>query len=186
MFLLSISLLSNGHAIAQAIRNVALSHHGEYKTLMPCNDVTEQVQIELCPRDTLVEYALAKATCGAPVGKSSILDRLRGLTVDHILASSLLDVIPDLYKRNSLQQFMLSKQLFALQEALAVYTGNSTGSPTDIFTLGTIDHTPNATTLTGFIKVDLITERIKACTNCCTTRTSSTKSVTHTVENGIA
>ena len=53
---------------------------------MPCNDVTEQIQVVLDSQERLQSYHFAKRTCGQPIGSDSmLLEQLSGRALDELL-----------------------------------------------------------------------------------------------------
>lgn len=133
---------------------------------MPCSDVTEYLQVTLNAEDQLLGYNLQKNTCGAPVGNELLLEYLHGMSVDALLTTTLTEVVPELDDAKRIDQFLLTKQFFALQSALRVYVGQDGGTLTDLFVVEKIDIGAEQVEISGLVKVDLIAEQIKACNNC--------------------
>lgn len=134
---------------------------------MPCNDVTELIQVVLDKDDRLKDYRFAKRTCGQGVGAESLLiDQLRGMHMRELLditAESFLAAHPI---EDDIEEFLSLKHLFAVQGALEVLTGKEPGRKGDPFAAGEIIHDEGETIINGRIVVDLMTEKIKACGGC--------------------
>ena len=133
---------------------------------MPCNEVSEYVQVTLDQADRLQSFALQKNTCGAPVGNALLLSYARNVTANELLGMSLLDLVPELYEARHLDQFLLNKQFIALQSAMAVYTGRASGGLDDLFVVESIVFEGNAARISGLLKVDVVADKIRACGNC--------------------
>ncbi len=133
---------------------------------MPCSDVTEWLELTLDQDDGVTDFVLQKDTCGAPVGNALLLEYIQGIDPQRLLDVSLLELVPTVHDARHLDQFLLSKQLYALQEALAVYTGVKSGGKGELFTVEKLEYGPANTVIKGLVRVDLITEKIRACGNC--------------------
>lgn len=133
---------------------------------MPCNDVTELVELDLDGLGRVEELSVQKQTCGAPVGNAGLLRYTRGLLPEQIIDHTLAALVPDLNEAKQLDQFLLAKELIALQSALAVYLGAEAGSPGSPFALASVEHGARRTRIAGLLRVDLATEQIRACGNC--------------------
>jgi hypothetical protein len=145
---------------------------------MPCSDITEYVEIELtCAPENgaerLASFALSKNTCGAPIGDASVEGRgllawTAGRDVESLRRCTLQELVGDERLRFK-DEFMLVKQLAALQAALDVYVGAEAGGIGQLFVLERLDYGPQSVALSGLVRIDAAVERIRACSNCCTT-----------------
>ena len=134
---------------------------------MPCSDVTETIQVTLDEQDQLKDYFLAKRTCGQGVGAGSLLmEWLCGKSVEEILAYSAEQFLTDHPIDDELEEFLSLKHLFALQGVLEVLTGKQPGRREDTCAAAEISCENGDLVITGVIKVDLVTEKIKSCGNC--------------------
>lgn len=150
---------------------------------MPCNDVTELLELTLDADDRVTAYSLSKNTCGAPVGgRLELMSFIAGRHVDQLCDRTLLQVLEEATgerwggepegsrsgppKINFVNEFMLQKQLGALQRALAVYRGAAPGGKDDAFAVASIDFDGEETRIVGLLRVDILTEEIEACGGC--------------------
>lgn len=142
---------------------------------MPCTDVTEYLELQLAEwagmeasgesAEYLVGFSLAKQTCGAPVGDSSLLAWTAGKSVETLRSCTLAELVSGAHLK-FIDEFLLAKQLAALQAALDVYVGVAAGGPGELFTLGKLDVSPELVEIDGLVRVDLAVERIRACGGC--------------------
>ncbi len=154
---------------------------------MPCDDVTELLELTLDTDDRVTAYALAKNTCGAKVGgQLELMSFIAGRHIDELRDRTLLQVLEASTgecwreepeggrsappKRNVINELMLQKQLGALQRALAVYRGVEAGGKSDAFALASIDFDGVETHIVGLLRVDLLTAEIQACGGCASCR----------------
>lgn len=61
------------------------------------------------------------------------------------------------------EEFLYVKHLFSIQSAISAITGESTGRPDDFCVINTISHGDKGIELLAEIKIDLLTDQIKAC-----------------------
>jgi hypothetical protein len=134
---------------------------------MPCNDVSERCEVQLDAEDRVEGFILRKDTCGAPVGQAQLLPHVSGHHPEAILDGTLSQFVPGVNEARQIDQFLLTKQFIALQAALAVYTGESAGDREALFVVDAIEHGDRGTAISGLLCVDLVTEKIRACGNCC-------------------
>jgi hypothetical protein len=137
---------------------------------MPCEDVTEYVQLTLDAEERIESFSLRKHTCGATVGDASLLPHVRGLAADKLRDARLADLLGDPQRPRAAEAFLLEKQLVALQAALAVYRGEASGARHSLFAVAEIAASPQGTEISGLLRVDLATEQIRACQHCCGSR----------------
>lgn len=148
---------------------------------MPCSDVSEYLQLKLDADDCLVDFALAKNTCGAEVGGTVLLGFARGRSVDQLLAASLADIVPRLDARRRVERFTLEKQLYALQSALAALVGRAGASRDDVFTIERVDYDERGgTALSGLVDVGVAAEDVPGCKTCGTCDAASADGATRT------
>jgi hypothetical protein len=133
---------------------------------MPCSDVTEFVELELDARECVRRFHLTKRTCGAPVGRALLFPYLDGMNPEALIERSLDSLLPPTAELRRRDEFLLKKELHALQAALRVYLGRTAGAPSDTFTLASVEHDRDGTTISGHLRVDLVTENIRACGGC--------------------
>lgn len=134
---------------------------------MPCNDITEVLEVVLDADDRLKDYALAKRSCGRGVGVASLLiDQLGGRTLDELLHKTAEEYLTEFPIEDETEEFLSLKHLFAIQGALEVLTGTEPGGKDDAFAAGEIVYDADGTRINGLIAIDAVTERIKACGNC--------------------
>jgi hypothetical protein len=134
---------------------------------MPCKDVTEMITVCVDAEDRLKEYRFIKRTCGQGVGLDILLiEQLRGKTLDEILAipvETFLDTYP---AEEELEEFLALKHLIAVQSAIEVLTGKTSGGAKEMCAAAEIQFEDGETVIEARINVDLVTEKIKSCGNC--------------------
>lgn len=135
---------------------------------MPCDDITEYVEVVLSQSETLQSYSLTKGTCGGPIGEAGVLaDHLAGMSVTDIIASDSERFDNLINSSRKSQQFILYKHLFALKSVLQAYSGEASGGVDDSCNLIGIEHDEETITIKAWIKIDGLTEDIKACGKKC-------------------
>lgn len=134
---------------------------------MPCSDVTELIRIELDDDDRLEKYRFIKRTCGQGVGADSlILEFLEGRGADDIIAIDPDAFMDDHPVEEDVEAFLQLKHLIAVQGALEVLLGRTSGGPGELCAAAEIAYEDGHTTLDARISVDLVTEKIQSCGNC--------------------
>ena len=134
---------------------------------MPCNDITETIQVVLDEDGCLADYALAKRTCGQAVGVANLLlPLLRGQSVDELLACTPEGLFAEHPPRESIEEFLGLKHLFALQSALEVLTGKAPGRKDDPCPVAAVSFEDGQTVIDAQILIDALTDKIKSCGGC--------------------
>jgi hypothetical protein len=134
---------------------------------MPCSDVTEILRLELDPQDRLRGYSLTKLTCGGVLGKESLLLKwCGGLSAQEVLSTSVNDFCDAYPTDDDLVEFVRLKHLLALQKGLGALLGLHSARPDDAISLESVEYGPLGTEMVATIKVDAVTEEIKACGRC--------------------
>ena len=161
---------------------------------MPCSDQTERLTLELDDQDRIRGFSVYKMTCRQPVGGSELLPVVRDMPARSLLSAPAGDLIDP--RLDDVQAFMLTKQLVALQGAIAVLYGlpedglpedglSEDGLPEDglpedgrpedgrpedgrpqAFDLHELQHDRDGTRLAGAIAINVIAERIASCGGC--------------------
>lgn len=141
---------------------------------MPCSDQTERLTLELDDQDRIRGFSVYKMTCRQPVGGSELLPVVRDMPARSLLSAPAGDLIDP--RLDDVQAFMLTKQLVALQGAIAVLYGlpedglPEDGRPEDgrprAFDLHELQHDRHGTRLAGAIAINVIAERIASCGGC--------------------
>lgn len=133
---------------------------------MPCKNVTELLRLTIDERENIVDYDLAKETCGAAVGDEPFL---LGFFKDRPY-TDILDLDTErfckIYPVDKRLQFICLKHFIALSALLRVYTGREAGGVADFCTIADIKSDNGAVTIEAQIAVDLVTEKIKSCGYC--------------------
>lgn len=131
---------------------------------MPCSDQTERLTLELDDRDRIRGFSVYKLTCRQPVGGSELLPVVRDMPARALLSAPAGDLIDP--RLDDVRAFMLTKQLLALQGAIAVMYGLPEDGQPQAFDLHELEHDRNGTRLAGEIAINVIAERITACGGC--------------------
>lgn len=134
---------------------------------MPCNDVTELLEVVLDGEDRLKAYKFLKRTCGQGVGVASLLiEQLEGRSLDELLNKTAEDFLAEFPILDEIEEFLSLKHLFAIQGALEVLTGRESGDQNAAFAATGITYGEDETCIEGRIAVDVVTEKIAACGGC--------------------
>ncbi len=144
---------------------------------MPCNDVTELLEVVLDGEDRLKAYKFLKRTCGQGVGAASLLiEQLEGRSLDELLNKTAGDFLAEFPIFDEIEEFLSLKHLFAIQGALEVLTGRESGDQNAAFAATGITYGEDETCIEGRIAVDVITEKIAACGGCASCGSEKTDS----------
>lgn len=133
---------------------------------MPCKDQTEELTLTLDEYDHIASFHLQKISCGRTVGEQILAPYVVGYSVEHILSSTIEEVVPDLHTYKRIEEFLLFKQYFSIRAALLVLTGERSGQTSEPFVVEELCFDPDQTSLKGLVAVDLISEEIKSCGSC--------------------
>lgn len=139
---------------------------------MPCNDVTDHLKIVLDADDRLQSYILAKRTCGAEVGDYRLIETWAKGKKAEVLLEETPDALFAVHPpKNPTEEFLLLKHLCSLQIGIETLLGYTPGGENDTCRIDKIEYGPEGTECIVSIKLNLVTERIKACGGCKTCRT---------------
>jgi hypothetical protein len=134
---------------------------------MPCNDITEVIEVVVDEDDCLLSYSLSKRTCGQAVGVTNLLmPMLKGWSVDRVLACEPEEFFADHPPRESIEEFLGMKHLFALQAALEVLVGKAPGRKDDACPVASVSYEDGHTIIDARILIDVLTEKIQSCGGC--------------------
>lgn len=134
---------------------------------MPCNDVTEIIEVTIDGEDRLADYVYNKRTCGQGVGAGSLLiDQLRGWTAEALIEADVDAVRASIPFESDLEEFLALKHFFAIQSVIEVLTGKEPGGKGDPCAAAEIAYEDGRVIITGQIDVELVTDKIKSCGNC--------------------
>ncbi len=132
---------------------------------MPCDDITDTLELWLDPDDKIEDYALTKRTCGAEVGHQAFLMPLvEGMVIDELARSDYDFLLPHTEGLDDDQNFLAFKHFIALREAATALTGRA--SDASAFTLSVTAHEQRGLFARGFVSVSQIEGTIKACGHC--------------------
>lgn len=134
---------------------------------MPCCDVTEEIRVILDKDEKLVSYDLRKRTCGRSIGLGAVLaEEVFGRRMDRILSEEDDILLGDKANARRARKFIALKHLFALRSALAAYKGLKDEIWKNVCTIAGIEYRGGEVIIDADIKIDMITENIKACRSC--------------------
>jgi hypothetical protein len=134
---------------------------------MPCNDVTEYLEILIDPDDRVMDYSLSKVTCGGTIGYLENVKRwVLGRSAEQVLRVDPMDYLDNFRFKSMTLEFLHLKHLFALQTGLAMLGGKKMDLPVGLCVIDGVEHGPEGTRVQARIRIDLITEKIKACGKC--------------------
>jgi len=133
---------------------------------VPCDDISELMSLELDANDMVSSYSLRKRTCGAEIGNASLLaDLVVNRSIDGVLALTGDDIVEH-YGPLGEAEFLYFKHLVALQQTAKVYAGDASGGAQSSCAIDEICHSHKDTLIIAVIRIDLMTEQIRACGNC--------------------
>jgi hypothetical protein len=133
---------------------------------MPCSDISERLELRLDPEDRVSAFSLRKRTCGAGVGEIAELEPLvRGKQAEALLEVRLASLLPEGHAK-AIFEFLLAKQLVALQAALGVYLGRESGGADDRFAIASIEYDAAGTKLVGLVAVQAEAAEVSPCGGC--------------------
>lgn len=131
---------------------------------MPCLDITERLEITLDAENRLVDYKLAKLSCGVDIGSQSLLlEALAGLTSDKIILISPQIFINELDIHDNEMRFIYLKHLLAIQVLLETYIGKRQGSADSKCTIESIEQNDSGIEIKSLIKLAIPVDEIEPC-----------------------
>ncbi|MDF1543538.1 MAG: hypothetical protein P1R58_00385 [bacterium] len=134
---------------------------------MPCKDITDQLRLRLGNSNRVERYELTKVTCGGKVGKQRMIQPwLDDLTAEQVLSATPQEFLRFFAVEDELEEYLLLKQFFSVRAGVAILLGQEAGGPEDFCTVEAINHSERGTVLRAHIRIDTITDEIKACGNC--------------------
>lgn len=134
---------------------------------MPCNDITEVIEVVLDIQDRLKEYTFRKRTCGQGVGMGGLLmGVIGGMPAEELLSITPDDFLETWPVEEPLEEFLGLKHLIAVQSALEVLLGRASGGPGEMCAAAEITCEGGDTVITARISVDLVADKIKSCGSC--------------------
>lgn len=137
---------------------------------MPCNDITDSLRIRITLDERLDKYRLDKLSCGGAVGQGAlILPRLKGRPVSDIIATDVADFLQQNPAEDDIEEFLFIKHFLALKQGLSVMMGVQSGSKADWCVVDSVEHSPEGIVLRARLKVEGMTDEIKACSGGCQT-----------------
>lgn len=117
------------------------------------------------------------------MGKESLLLKwCGGLTVQEVLSTSVDDFCDAYPTDDDLVEFVRLKHLLALQKGLGALMGLHSARPDDAISLESVVYGPLGTEMIATIKVDTVTEEIRACGRCVGCGTSESAPSSHVPE----
>ena len=135
---------------------------------MPCNDVTETLLLKLDHTYNIQKYTLQKRTCGAEVAERSLLQTwLQSKTTEELLAMNTQDFLDFVKPQDINEQFAYLKHFDTLRFALQVLLGQEGSSTKSTCVIDDIIHNDKGVYAVMFIKVDIDTTKITACSSGC-------------------
>ena len=134
---------------------------------MPCDDITEWVEVELNASDCLKHNSLNKRTCGAEIGNQSFLLKLfAGQSVNQILEKEPIVLLEEVDIENETDEFFALKHLFALQVTLSSFIGFTSSAPEASCAIAQVDYSDEQTHISAALSIVALTEKIKSCGAC--------------------
>ncbi len=133
----------------------------------PCHNIVEEIRITLSGDEQLIDYAFTKQSCGQAIGvESLLLDHLRGLAVDEILAFDEGKLLAAGAPLDDTDRFLHLKHLFAIQDVLQVYVGRDSGGKSSRCAVAKIHRENDTVVIDADINIELVAEKIIACADC--------------------
>lgn len=132
---------------------------------MPCDDITDLLELWLDESDNIEDYALTKKTCGAQVGHQAFLMPLiTGMNIEALARSDYDLIMPHVETLSDHENFLAFKHFVALKEACSALIGHA--SDDSAFTLSVAAQEQRGLFARGFVSVSRIEGTIKACGRC--------------------
>lgn len=139
---------------------------------MPCNDITDIVQIRLDENDRVTDYALNKRTCGGTVGEDKLIGPwLFRRTAGQVVETTLEQFLGKLRTTSDLKEYLALKHFLAVRTALEIAAGRESGGLRDHCTLESIEYGPEGIEILAHLDVKALTGEIESCKNCCGSKT---------------
>lgn len=134
---------------------------------MPCGDITENIQLRLDPSDRLEMYVFSKKTCGGEIGNyCKLLPVVKAMSCEEILSLTPEQLAAKHPPASDLEEFINLKHLFGLQVVLAAILGEKAAGVGESCVLLGVEYDQDGMTAEAEIAVDLLTDRIRACSTC--------------------
>jgi hypothetical protein len=128
------------------------------------------LRIRITLDERLDKYRLDKLSCGGAVGQGAmILPWLKGRSVNDILATGVNDFLQQNPAGDDIEEFLFIKHFLAVRQGLLVMIGVESGSKADWCVVDSVEHSPEGIVLRARLKVDGMTDEIKACSGGCRT-----------------
>ncbi len=135
--------------------------------IMPCSDVTENLQLRLDPSDRLEMYVFSKKTCGGQIGNyCKLLPWVKSMTCEEILGLTPDALLAQYPAKSDVEEFINLKHLFGLQAVVGAILGEKPAGVGDTCMLVGVEYDQDGMTAEAEISVDLLTDHIRACTGC--------------------
>lgn len=134
---------------------------------MPCGDITEKINISIDNNDRLVSYQFLKKTCGGSIGDSvAVEQQLIGMRINSIIGLTGDAIGLSVNNHNDIDKFLKLKHIHAIRTVIKAFLGLEPGGNRGFCTIEGIVYDGQRTVIDAEIKLDLGTERIKACDHC--------------------
>lgn len=135
---------------------------------MPCNNISDVLELTIGSDDKIVDYSLTKLSCGGAVPASrTIKTWLSNITIDELLEvkpEQFLDAHPT---DDEVLEYLLLKHFFSARAGAAAILGKDPFGAEGFCTIETISQTSEGLKARASIKIDAITDEIKSCGRCC-------------------
>lgn len=135
---------------------------------MPCNNISDVLELTIGSDDKIADYSLTKRSCGGAVPASrTIKTWLSSITIDELLL-----VNPDQFLNahptdDEVLEYLLLKHFFSARAGAAAILGKEPFGAEDFCTIETIEQTSEGLKATALIRIDAVTDEIKSCGRCC-------------------
>ncbi len=134
---------------------------------MPCEDVTESLEIVIDEESLLCDYRLTKRTCGRAVGEQDlILPYLKGKPAEKLAELDVEEFLEGLDIPSDEELVLTLKHFFAVTSGIRVLIGKEPGSALDPVRVAQVNYEDGGYHLEAEVVVDIITEQIASCGKC--------------------
>jgi len=141
---------------------------------MPCNDITDYVEITIGSDDRVTDYALHKRTCGGAVGEENLIGPwLFKRTAAQVVETDLDVFHAKLRTKNDLKEYLALKHFLCVKSALLIWMGRESGGVEDHCTVEAIEYGPEGVEIAAHVDVKGLTDEIEACKNCCGSKSAT-------------
>lgn len=135
---------------------------------MPCSNISDYLRIRLGHDSRILKYALNKQSCGGDVGgKGMIQSWLEQYSAEELVTFDPIRFQAENPSDDEVHEYLLLKNFLAVKAGISILLGYQSGGRSDFCTVRSIEHDQKGTVLRADIRIDALTDEIKACGSGC-------------------